>query len=128
VLQHDRGAGDSSGDRRRADLCAAKSLRHLEEHGALLQSHVARASREAEVCLRADAGERVILKEQFRARFDAGLKPDLVFDDFVQASRPRARIRVDHHHFVDDLIHPRLGQRTGTDCLCDAAGNGAEEE
>ncbi len=103
ILHHDRRAGDGRSDRCRVNRRSAQSLRHLQKHRSFLQRHVPGSGFETEECLRADAGQRVILKEQLRSGSRACLESEIIFDDIAQHGGMSALCRVDHADPVDDL-------------------------
>src|SRR4029077_2965952 len=55
ILHHDRCPGDRRSDSSGVNLCAAQSLRDLQEHRPLLQRQVARSRLKTEKCLRPDS-------------------------------------------------------------------------
>lgn len=111
VFHQNRRARDRSCDCRSVNLCAPQPFRHLEEHRALLERHVAGAGLEAEECLGANARESVILKEKLGARLHAGLQPEIIPDDLAEHGRACAILRINHTDLVDDLGDFRLRQR-----------------
>lgn len=103
IFHHNGRAGDGCRDRGGVNLCAAQALRHLQKHRAFLQRHVARASFETKERFGADAGQRIILEKQFRARSLTGLQAEIIFNDFTDSRRALARGRVDHRDTINDL-------------------------
>ncbi|HEV2804197.1 MAG TPA: hypothetical protein VGW57_04610 [Chthoniobacterales bacterium] len=129
VFHHDRRAGNRRRHRGGMNGRTAQSLRHLEEHGAFLQRHVARAGLETEKRFRADPGQRIILEQQLGPGFLSGLQTEVILDDVANLRGLLAGRRVDDGDAIDDLGDLRRGQRAGA-CELDATegnkGNDAQ--
>jgi hypothetical protein len=81
IFHHYGRPGDRSRDGGGVNLCAAQTLGDLEKHRSFFQRHVARSRLETEERLGSEAGESIVLKEQFRTGSFPRLQPEIVLDD-----------------------------------------------
>jgi hypothetical protein len=112
VLHHDRRASDGRRHRCRVDGRTPQSLRHLKQHRAFLQGHVARPRFETEERFGANPGQRVILKEQLGSGLLSSLQTQIVLYHIADGRRLFALRRIDHGDPIDDFGDFRRSQRT----------------
>jgi hypothetical protein len=90
----------------------AQSLRHLKEHRAFLQGHVARPGLETEERFRANPGQRVILKEQLGSGLLSSLQTQILLYYIADDCRLFALRWIDHGDPIDDFGDFRRSQWT----------------
>ena len=119
VFEQNGGAADRGRYRSGGNLRATGSFRHIKEHRAAAEIHVARAFVKTENRVGAEPCNRLIGKRELATRIRAGTHGRAIAHRIIHHCRTRRRLRREQLHFANDLGHGRFLQLRGYCRSCD---------
>jgi len=119
VFEQNGGAANRGRHRCSGNLRATGAFRHVKEHRAAAEIHVARAFIETENRIGAEPCNRLIGKRELATRIRAGTHGRAIAHRIIHHCRTRRRLRREQLHFANDLGHGRFLQLRGYCRSCD---------